>query len=169
VIEDSGGEDRDPMSTTGVRPAGGERPGLRRLEFRGDPSLSTIAARQGCSLSAIALLFPFFVDDDFVTVLASATARLSAAGMIGLFRAASVRKPRVEEVLLGFQLGRRRHTVYMDSRLFDHDEVIFCIEPPLAWIASSPHALRSELGAQVVQLARPAELLPAQLTAPGRS
>jgi hypothetical protein len=140
------------MSTTDVRPVDGAPLVLRRLEFRGDPGLSSIAAQHGCALSAVALLSPFFVDDDFVTVLVSAAGRLSAADMIGLFRAASVRKPRAEEILLGFQLGRRRHTVYMDAGLFDHDEVIFCIEPPFAWIASSPHALRSELGARIIAL-----------------
>ena len=140
------------MSTPGVQPQVGGAPILRRLEFREDQSLPGIAAAQRCSLSAIALLYPFVVDDDFVTVLASAATPVSGANLIGAFHAARVRKPRAEEILLGFQLGRRRHTVYMDAQLFDHDEVIFCIEPPSVWIATSPHALRSELGAQTIAL-----------------
>jgi hypothetical protein len=154
------------MAAIGVRPSDRELdhgpPGLRRLEFRGTAGLSGVAAEHGCSLAAVVQLVPFFLDDDFVTVLASAAARPSNADMIVLFRSASVRKPSAEEILLAFQLGPRRHSVYMDAALLEHDEVIFCIEQPSVWIASSPDALRSELRAQIIKM-------PARLTRRNRT
>lgn len=124
----------------------------RPVQFPGDLSLSAIAAQHGCSSAAIALLFGYVVDDRFVTVLTSAARRLRGGDLILALNARSVRKPSSEELLLGLALGHRPHAAYMDQALLDHDEVLFCIEPPLQWIATTPNRLRSELGARTIAI-----------------
>lgn len=88
------------MSRLALQPADDEAL-LRRLAFRGDASPRSVATRYGCSLAAIALLFPFFVDDDFVTVLSSAARRLSSADVLRSLHVCAVRKPSSDEILLG--------------------------------------------------------------------
>jgi hypothetical protein len=55
-------------------------------------------------------------------------------------------------VLLGFRFAQPAHTVYMAAALLEHEEIVFCVEPPLGYLASAPETLRTLLCAQVISL-----------------
>jgi len=123
-----------------------------QIEFSGDGTVASVASQHGCDESAIAQLLPFVVDDSFLTVLTSAGKLVRSAELITAMNAAFVRRPSMQEVLLGFTLGRPRHTVYMDEVLLEHEEILFCVEPPSGYATSEPDVLRRELRASLISL-----------------
>lgn len=97
------------MTATAAAPATLEElPQLREVSAYSEPSVANIAAQYGCDTAAIVQLFPFFVGDDFVTVLASATKTLRSAELLTYLEAGVVRPPRAQEILLSFQLSQAR-------------------------------------------------------------
>jgi hypothetical protein len=125
---------------------------FQRVGVGSGATLSELASRLGCEVSAIVALRPFMIGDSFVTVLASRERPVPPRHLITALRAASVRTLGPEEVLLGFALGRPRHQVFMDERLLDHGELVLCVAPPDGWTAIAPEELRAELNAAVVAL-----------------
>jgi hypothetical protein len=140
------------MSATAVSQIPGDSLPLRRVQFSGDGSPRAVASEHGCALTAIAQLVAFVVDDSFITVLTSAGRLVRSADLIVALRASVVRRPRTHEILLGVHLGRTGHTVYMDQALLEHEELLFCVDPPRGYAAAAPEALRRELSAVLISL-----------------
>jgi hypothetical protein len=149
-----GGKDAALVSATAVPQIAGDSLLLRRIQFSGtgDGSPRAIASEHGCEVTAIAQLVPFVIDDAFITVLTSAGRLVRSAELLVALRGAVVRRPRTHEILLGVHLGQTRHTVYMDEALLEHQELLFCVEPPRGYAAAAPEALRCELGARLISL-----------------
>jgi hypothetical protein len=150
----AGGKDAARMSATAVSQIAPDSLVLRRVQFSAacDGSPGAIASEHGCEVTAIAQLMPFVIDDSFITVLASAARLVRSAELLVALRGAVVRRPRTHEILLGVQLGRTRHTVYMDEALLEHQELLFCVDPPRGYAAAGPEALRRELSARLISL-----------------
>ena len=129
----------------------GERP-PRRVELPADGCVHGIASAHGLEIATVAQLLPFVVDDAFVTLLASAERLVRSADLITAMHAAVVRRPRAEEILLGFHLGQVKHTVYMDATLLEHQELLFCVDPPRGYAAAAPDVLREHLCARLISL-----------------
>jgi hypothetical protein len=142
------------MSATAVSQIADDSLLLRRVQFSGvgDGSPLAIASEHGCEVTAIAQLAPFVIDDSFITVLTSAGKLVRSAEVLVALGGTVVRRPRTHEILLGVHLGRTRHTVYMDEPLFEHQELLFCVDPPRGYAAAAPEALRRELNAHVISL-----------------
>jgi hypothetical protein len=127
-------------------------PRWRRLDVAGDPRPDEIAREHGCDVAAIVGLFPFMVDDSFVTVVASSSGGLPARELLHALHARILRRVRADEIALSYVLGRPRHRVLMDERLLLQPELLFCVEPPRGYAAAAPEALRFELNARLITL-----------------
>jgi hypothetical protein len=97
-------------------------------------------------------MWPFLADGSLIAVVASATSPVRGMELLLELEVATVQQLQAPEILLALRLNSPEYRVYMDLTLFDHDEVLVCLDPPLGYGATTPHALSALLQATPISL-----------------
>ena len=121
----------------------------RIVRLPGRPALDEVARQCGCERAAIVGLHPCLVDGSFVAVLSACANGALAMQLLDDLGAATIAGLPAHTVLLGAVLAVQPPRVLVDPRILEHEEVVFCIEPPGSWGVCTPARLVEALTAEL--------------------
>lgn len=122
----------------------------RIVRLHGNPIPDEVAAACGCEPEAVVGLHPCLVNGRFLAVLAPISSGTLPMQLLEALDARTVASLPAQTVLLGAVMASEPPRVLADARILEHDEIVFCVEPPGGYGVSSPARLIEALRAEPI-------------------